>query len=590
MVIRSFILTIILMVNLNGYTQTDIKSVRKEVALFNFSRAVEMLHQELLKNAGKPSCEATLLLADCYRMLNDVENAKIWYAKAIEMEGTCHYAETLGPVIFDYYAQALRSSGEYLLAKKFFMRYDSLVQGQHRGAFFSTYCDSAIAWQKAIPEFEIRNVKTLNTPQSEFGTVFYQQGIIFASDRISAGNGNNTYGWTGNNYLNLYYSKPVKTDSIFGDYLLPLPALNLPDHLWHVGPVSFNHDFTEIFLNQTKLNHDRGKADPGKIRTHLLKLFSSGLHDDTWSAPQPFFLNSDEYSVGHPALSSDGKTLYFVSDMPGGYGETDIWVCRKEDNSWSKPVNLGPVVNSAGKEMFTFIAANGDLYFASDGLPGFGGLDLYVTKQEKNQWSAPHNLGFPLNSSYDDFSLCISENNDVGLFSSNRPGGAGSDDIYCFRKIRKSEQKPTDSIPKPSLAIQPPPVIPSMDTLKINKSYRLENIFYNFDKWDIRADAKPSLDKLVGIMKEYPISIELGSHTDCRGSEAYNLELSQKRAESAVQYIISQGISITRIVAKGYGKSQLINQCNCAEGVACTEKEHQENRRTEFRITSIIGK
>jgi outer membrane protein OmpA-like peptidoglycan-associated protein len=584
----------ILVTNLTGYAQADLKPVQREMELFNYSKAAELLQKELARNNEKSKCQSTLLLADCYRMMNDVPNAKIWYEKSIQMDGHCQYIKNPGPVIYFYYAQALRSSGEYHQAKLFFLKYDSLVPGQHRGALLAGFCDSAIVIKAAKPEFEIKNARMLNTPQSEFGTAFYQHGIIFASDRISSGNTGKTYGWTGNEYLNLYYSEPVKPDSLFGNFSNPVPSPALTDQLWHEGPVTFNSDFTVAFINQTLLSHDKGKKEPGRVRTHLLKIFSSTLKDGKWSLPVPFFLNSDEYSVGHPALSRDGKTLYFVSDMPGGYGETDIWFCAQEGDKWGKPVNMGAGINSAGKEMFPFISMNGDLYFASDGLPGLGGLDLFVTIKTENQWVTPRNLGEPVNSSCDDLSLIISENGQSGLFSSNRPGGLGGDDIYSFRKVSVQDRNPADSTIRPQIAWEPgdkqSPPASSIDTLKMNKSYRLENILYDFDKWDIRADARPPLDNLVSILKEYPISIELSSHTDCRGSENYNLVLSQKRAESAVQYIISRGISPSRIIAKGYGKLQLLNRCNCTAGVNCSEKEHQYNRRTEFRITSVSEK
>jgi len=151
---------------------------------------------------------------------------------------------------------------------------------------------------------------------------------------------------------------------------------------------------------------------------------------------EPFFLNSEKYSVGHPALSPDGNTLYYISDSEGGYGGTDIWACSRSDGKWGEPINLGRSINTTGNEMFPFLADNGDLYFASDGHPGFGGLDIFVTHQiNDSTWLQPRNMNQPVNSSYDDFSLCISKNNMYGIFSSNRPGGLGNDDLYLFRRL-----------------------------------------------------------------------------------------------------------------------------------------------------------
>ena len=358
--------------------------------------------------------------------------------------------------------------------------------------------------------------------------------------------------------------------------------------------------------------------------------------------------------------------------MPGGFGGTDIYKCEWQDGSWGKAQNLGDKVNSFGNEMFPSI--NGDiLYFASDGHAGFGGLDIFSTTLTKGAWSKPENLGLPLNSSFDDFSLVLDSRGKKGFFSSNRPGGEGSDDIYACKRIdQKQKHKLTEDqlagLPgegyaflsgfvKDKQSLKPLPgstvfllntktdkvkvlktddngkfkvpvekgnfyVVKAMennyladclnfqlpaddtttnssaphdlllDRLELNKVFRINNmnydiepIYYDFDKWYIRPDAELELDKLVQVMKENPISIELGSHTDSRGSADYNTDLSQKRAESAVRYIVLQGIEATRISAKGYGESMLTNRC--ADGVKCSEAEHQANRRTEFRVTGF---
>jgi len=553
---------------------------RREMSLYNYSNAAVILQGEVTKGNDQSKRESGLLLAECYRMLNDAANAEAWYEKTLG-DSISGEGSMVEPVAWYYYAQSLRSCSRYREAKNIFLYYASLVADDRRGKEFAAFCDSAILWQALKPEFLIRNVKEVNSPQSEFGTVFYRHGILFASDREHESG--KTYGWTGNNYLSLYFAGMPNRDSISGPFGKPQQAPEIAGQPWHDGPVSFNGDFTELFINRTQAAHDKGKKEHGHFRTHLLKIFTAKPEADKWSMPRPFFLNSDDYSVGHPALTPDGNTLYFVSDMDGGLGETDLYVCRREGGQWDEPVNLGAEINTPGKEMFPFVAANGDLYFASDGLPGFGGLDLFVTRKNGAKWATPRNLGQPVNSSWDDFSLAIAGSGQAGLFSSNRPGGAGSDDIYSFTRIIPAPDKPV-SPPVASAGPEVKPPVMIADTMVANKPYRIENIFYDFDKWNIREDAKPSLDQLVALMKQYPLSIELASHTDCRGSESYNLELSQRRAESAVQYIISKGIDPARITAKGYGKSQPANKCNCSSGMDCTEAEHQFNRRTEFRI------
>ncbi|MFZ4523533.1 MAG: OmpA family protein [Bacteroidales bacterium] len=589
LIVFSFLLT-----SLAGSAQGYFQRATNEVSVFNYSKAIEILQHEVSKENYRDNFETALLLADCYRLLNDVSNSKIWYAKAIDLQQDVRSAISLTPGVYYHYAQMLRSSGDYDKAKFLFLKYDSLAGGQFQGALYAQFCDSAVSWRSRKAEFEIWNIQSLNTPESEFGLVCFKDGVVFTSDRISGKVQQKTYGWTGNSFLNLYVASPVQHDSFFAVYPAPVLFAEAGSMEWHDGPLTFNSDFTRVFINCTRLKKDKGKSDPGNIKTHLLKIYTAAADNGSWSATTPFFLNSDAYSIGHPALTPDGMRLYFVSDMPGGLGETDIWYCDSVGGKWSEPVNPGPMVNSPGKEMFPFAAAGGELYFASDGRPGFGGLDLYKTKNSLNFWSAPQNMGSPINSSFDDFSLAISDKAAVGYFSSNRPGGKGGDDIYAFRKVQSVYEKPTDSMIRVTssttrlVADKPDPCWP--DTLKINKSYRLENILYDFDLWNIRADARPSVDKLISLMKEYPILIELGSHTDCRGSEQYNLDLSQKRAESAVGYIISGGISADRITAKGYGKTRLLNNCNCKPGNKCSEEDHQFNRRTEFKITGLNAK
>ncbi len=638
--------TIAGMVNL---TFGQVSKAKKLMALYNYSEALIILNKTIQEDDADKK-EVSFLLAECYRKQNDVQQARGWYVKTIE------YGHTDSATLFNY-AQILRSCGDYQKAKEVFLKYGEQFPLDKRAHILAGFCDSSISWKDIPPAFEIKNAISLNSKQSDFGPVFYENGICFASDRLASKSTDNKYGWTGNGYLHLFNAQPVFIDDFYNDYKELQLAPHLFNQAYHDGPATFNIKFSEIFFNRTFVYRDKGKKDQDRIRTHLLKIYSSQLVKHKWTDPVPFFLNSNEYSIGHPALSKDGKILFFVSDMKGGFGGTDLYMCRREDVTWSQPMNLGPVINTFGNEMFPFLAENGDFYFASDGHPGFGGLDIYFTRTlVDSTWLRPQNLGQPVNSSYDDFSLCISRNNLNGLFSSNRPGGLGSDDLYLFRRIGevpapvslisksflsgyvkdKTNLKPIsgatvfvlDVLKDQALILKTDssgyyrlPVIPGrpyrvkamhsgyiadcypftpdtlnkiaeyaaprdllLDLLQNDKTFILENIYYDLDKWFIRADAQPALDKLVNIMKENPVNIELGSHTDSRASEAYNLELSQKRAESAVRYIVLQGVNPLRIKAKGYGETQIVNRCR--DGVKCTEAEHQQNRRTEFKVIS----
>jgi outer membrane protein OmpA-like peptidoglycan-associated protein len=375
-----------------------------------------------------------------------------------------------------------------------------------------------------------------------------------------------------------------------------------------------------------------------------LKIFKATLLNGEWKDLEEFPFNSDDYSCGHPTLSEDGKTMYFVSDMPGGNGGTDLYVTTVKDGKWTEPVNLGSDVNTGGNEMFPYLHSDGSLYFSSDAHNSMGGLDVFITSHNGTRWLKPENLNYPLNSIKDDFGFSINNDNKTGFVSSSR---SKSDKMYSFEKHsptftlygrarKKATQIPvegvivevtnsatgkvtsvvSDKTGNFKLKLDPESKYNlyctkfgcfsrtdlistiglkysedfyadfEVEEIVIDKPIVLENIYYDFDKWDIRPDAAAELDKLVRILMDNPkIEIEMGSHTDCRGSDRYNLVLSDKRARAAVLYLISRGIDATRLTWKGYGETMHVNKCE--DGVPCTEVEHQENRRTEFRVKKI---
>jgi peptidoglycan-associated lipoprotein len=237
--------------------------------------------------------------------------------------------------------------------------------------------------------------------------------------------------------------------------------------------------------------------------------------------------------------------------------------------------------------MFPWISADGTLYFSGDEHAGFGGLDIFFCRSQGNSWEIPVNAGSPLNSPADDFAAVITgskacTDHACGFFSSNRPGGKGGDDIWGFRLLPAPPSSPPLAAMPPAIAEKPSDV---PEAYSVGKTYRIENIYYDFDKWNIRKDAEKSLDSLLAILREYPIIVEIGSHTDCRGSGEYNQVLSERRAASVVSYLVGKGIDPSRLSFKGYGKTRLINACDCEKGHECSEAMHQANRRTEFTVT-----
>jgi len=545
------------------------------------------------------------------------------------------------------YAEALKNSAQYSAAKVQLLNYQKLkptadVSIEIQG------CDSALVWMANPTTHKLRNEAAVNTSLANFGTFPIGDKVFYVAE--PDGRTAEQYGWTGNGYLRIYQAAQSADNGLSNPVLL---GEDINIGRYHIGPLFVNKAEDQLFITRTYTGKDAQKDQvmSKKMWTNNLELIILNKTSQGWESTEFPYNNVAQYSLGHAALSADEKILYFVSDMPGGFGGTDIWFCSLEsDGSWSKPVNAGGEINTCGNEMFPILSAGDVLYYSTDGLPGMGGLDVFSSIGAKSNWSKPRNLGYPVNSSADDFSFVINrETADAqsGYLSSNRIGTVGNDDIYSFHSERPrvviilagitTNKKTGESIPAAQLSlwdehnqiisakssnadgtfsfeIEPGKQyavlgrkerfhgdstqfntfdIQHADTVKvalllepifkIGDTFVLKDIYYNFDKDDIRPDAAKILDELLVTLRDNPtLKIELSSHTDSRGSHKYNEDLSSRRAKSAVEYLISRGISRSRLVAKGYGETKLVNKC--ADGVPCTVAEHQANRRTEIRV------
>ncbi|MCX6276337.1 MAG: OmpA family protein [Bacteroidetes bacterium] len=581
----------------------------------------------------KPLQEAKIKLAESYRNVNNMQKAETAYADVVQITGVKpeHKLE---------YAKVLMRNGKYPSAVIWLESYLKETPGDKGAQMLMESCNKIDEMKKDSAKYSLEAVN-INTGQTNFSPIAYKDGIVFVSDRSTESAARKMYAWTGKPFLDLYYSKKDKT----GSWSIPEALKGDVNGVYHEGPAAFGNDTTMYFTRDNYVKKKTKKDDEDVVK---LKIYQSTWTAGGWSSLSEVPFNSNDYSTGHPALTKDGNTMYFVSDMPGGVGGTDIWMVKKEKGTWGNPMNMGTQINTPYNEMFPSVYHDSLLYFASQGHTNLGGLDVFYASKNGTGWSDPVNMGYPLNTSNDDFGILMNDSATGGLISSNRANSM-QDNIYSFRvndlrftlkglAVLKSTQAPLEGVVvellnkttgkretmttgpdgtftfkldhnsdfvvvgskdnfftnTESLTTMGKTVSEDMEvTLKlemeqiiINKPIVLENIYYDLDKSDIRPDAAAGLDKLVNIMKDNPgISIELSSHTDSRADDKYNMSLSQRRAESAVAYIIAQGVAKERIKAKGYGESKLINRCK--NDVKCTEEEHQQNRRTEFKVTSM---
>lgn len=631
---KRYILILILIVSVNSYGQNNIKTAQMHFDKMEYAKSADILEVVIKRNMDNQ--KLLQMLADSYYYNSKMEDAYKWYQVLMEK-----HEKRVSVEEYFKYSHVLKAIGKNEEAAIWFEKFIDTNPDQLRVQYYQNEKAALKSILEKPDRFKIKNAP-FNTPYSDFSAIFYKEDIVFTSvnkDVLDGKNGE-IYNRTNQPYLELYITdyEARKTDA-FGVELFS-DKINKP---FHDGSSTFSPDGKTIYF--TRNNSKGNKLLYDKDKFSNLKIFKSELVNEKWSTPEPISINIDGYSMGHPSLSSDGKKMYFTADIPGGYGETDIYVVDVLDNGlFGTPLNLGSTINTEGKEMFPFVDEN-NLYFSSNGHWGMGLLDIYMVNLNSANL-VPVNMGKPINSNYDDFALVYSEEKNKGFLSSNRPGGVGDDDIYtCFKRISYVSGDVTEFqtgalIPGSKVVLydeygkELQQVIVGSDAkfnFEIETEYKykligskiayesdtkeffsaegkkmvvplvlkrefvmergkciikIDPIYFDFDKYNIREDAAIELNKIVEVMKKYPeLIIEGGSHTDSRGSFSYNEKLSFRRADATVQYIINKGIDANRISAKGYGETELVN--NCADGVKCTEPEHQLNRRTEFVVTNI---
>jgi outer membrane protein OmpA-like peptidoglycan-associated protein/tetratricopeptide (TPR) repeat protein len=594
---------------------------------FDYLKASELYEKAIQK--GDSSKHVLTRAGDCYWNNSDPINAGKWYKSAVEK-----YTDIDSKYVYRY-IQTQLSVNNYPEVDKW------------RSVYTARYSDT----EDYLPLGNSEELKSLtstkgkyielenldiNSKYSDFGPYVFKGKLYFTSARRQT---DKVYGWNEEPYLDIYKA------SLNGEQLSQAtPMAGNINTAYHESSIAITSDDSTLYFTRVNLKK-RDKLNPDKEGTTRLTLYKATRNPNgRWIDITRLPFNDDRFSTGHPALSPDNKKLYFISDRDGGYGGTDIYYVDITPNGYSQPVNLGPLVNTQGREMFPHVSSSNELYFSSDGFVGIGLLDVFKTNYLNDKDARVENLGAPVNSGYDDFAY-FSIDADQGYFASNRTGGQGSDDIYRFKYVEcaqnlivkavdsetnaplqevtielideegvvvqniTTDSKTSYSIPvecdktykvlvkkdnykdalqeitsSSSLNDTEQVVSLSLESLIQEDEIVIKPIYFDFDKWDIREDAQFELEHVVNVLRSNPtMVIQLESHTDSRGRDAYNMKLSDRRAKSTRDYLLSRGIDSKQIEsARGYGESQLLNACS--NGVECTEEAHQLNRRSVFKI------
>lgn len=599
------------------------KDTEKADKLFNRFEYVDASNEYLkLVDKGKADNYVYKQLADSYYNVFNTKEASKWYAKATQEKQD---AET-----YYRYAQMLKADGKYEESNAQMQKFASMAPNDQRAVAFKQDPNYLPKLKSQTKLFDEKSLD-INSDQSDFGAVLTNDNTLyFASARNKS---RKTYGWNEEPFLDLYKS----TYNANGTFSEPVTVSEI-NTKFHDGPASITADGnTMYFASESFKEGDFEKDKSKKLKFGQVYLFKATKEGDKWGNVKALPFTSKEYSTSNPSISKDGKTLYFSSNMPGSIGGNDIWkVAVNADGSFGKPENLGPKVNTEGNESFPFITDDNRLFFASDGRKGFGGLDVFVIDFNKKTDAA--NVGAPVNTAKDDFAFSFNTAKNIGFFSSNR---TGNDNIYqatpvcgveVITLVRDAKTGAILSDARVAILDDKKNVIETRTTgadgqvvysVDCNRAYTLQvakdgyesnvfpvaktnggivnvnadlqpidvivtpteivlkEIFFEFNKSNITQEGAFELDKLVQVMKNNDqLVIMVKSHTDNRGSDVYNMNLSDRRAKSTVQYVISKGIDKSRISGKGYGESE--PKVDCKEN--CTEEDHAKNRRSEFLI------
>ena len=587
-------------------------------------------YQKVLKR-GTTDVYVFERLANCYYFINDTKKAEMYYKRVAK-------SKDANPEAIYNYAQTLKANGKFSDYNTWMKNFAKLSPNDTRVKEFMKNPNYIPKIMDDMARYTATNMEDINSEYADFGGIVYGKDFYFASGRNTS---RKTYQWNEEPYLEIYKATNV------GGTMKNAELLNGDVNTkYHESNAVISADGKRMYFDRN--DYFEGDYDKSANGINQINLYyAENIDGKGWSGVVSAPFNNNEYSTGHPALSQDGNTLYFVSDMPGGKGGSDIYmVAINSDGSLGTPKRLGDNINTEGKELFPYLDSNGTLYFSSNGHMGIGGLDVFYAEAQGDGFDVVNNLGKGVNSSADDFAYKYDPTSQSGYVSSNREGGMGSDDIYMVEAVEipcevtiavlvinentnaavagarvdlydtmgnrlstktsnvdgmvsfkaacdqahevqgvlaDFESNASKVAPANDQKVSATIALKPIEEIIVEDQIVLNPILFDLDKSNIKAQAAFELDKVVSVMNKYPeMVIAVGAHTDSRATDAYNLRLSEARAQSTVQYIISKGISGKRISGKGYGESQPKVSC----GDTCSEAEHQLNRRSEFTIVN----
>ncbi|WP_320814685.1 OmpA family protein [Flavobacterium sp.] len=618
------------------FAQTaQLNSADKKYAKYSYIDAIEIY--EKVAEKGHKSAELFMKLGNSYYFNGELDKAAKWYKELFALN------ETVEPEYYFRYAQSLKSIEDYENANKYLELFNKNTTDS-RGKEFANNKDYLLDIERNSGKYTLEKT-TVNSEYSDYGASYFGNQIVFTSSRKEGAIYSKIHQWTEQNFTDLYITQLDGSNKI-GKPENFSKTINTKYN--ESSPVFTKDGKTMYFTRNNYLDSKKGKADD---KTTWIKIYKATYSNNEWGNIKELPFNNDNYSAGHPSLSADEKTLYFSSDMPGGYGGADIYkVTINGNDSYGNPENLGPKINTEGRETFPFISHDNTLYFASNGHLGLGGLDVFESKLVNNQFTKPENLAKPINSSKDDFSFIVNDKN-TGFLSSNRDGGAGYDDIYAFnvcnqkvtglitdldtkellpnskvilfddqmnkllettsdenanysfniecnKKYYVRASKEEYETKEKSFAPQKQSgitqlnielernVFPIEEGTDLAKIFKISIIYFDLDKSNIRPDAAKDLQKIIEVMKEYP-NMQVSIRSHTDSRQTHKYnELLSDRRAKSTMEHMVKN-GIDRKLLTAKGFGETELVNKCSDGVQCSEAEHQKNRRSEFIVLKM---